>query len=515
MKKPPASRLSSLRSAVLAAGSPKGVCFPSPAVRPDVEFDAFVSRSAFHALHDDTFVDEWVHRVRKASTLNTMLIPLDRVEGWVMDRYNGNLSHKTGRFFSVLGIHAKHRTDTREIEWDQPIIEQPEIGILGILAKTIDGVLHFCLQAKEEPGNIGSVQLSPTVQATYSNYTKVHGGSTIPFLQQFLSPSHEQLLFARLQTEDGGRFLFKSNRNMIVLAGDDFPIELPAGFIWLTLRQIASLLRNDNLVNACTRSILSSLVFPGVNVPAALGRVVSNHAITAGTRRGLLDEQVLAGALEWLGTDSGTLSDITATMQWLDDCRARKHVMSRHTGLNDLKEWHLDAKGFFSHLEGRFFRVVGLRVKSETREVGSWCQPIIENPSSGIIGLLVRNGPHGKELLMQAKAEVGNKTTVQLGPTVQFTPGNYTSSKKLHRPFLYDEFFDPSSFTILHESFQAEEGARFYRECHLHRIMLLPDGMDLDAPKNYRWLPAHHITFLLHLGEQVNSCARSILSCLI
>jgi oxidase EvaA len=147
--------------------------------------------------------------------------------------------------------------------------------------------------------------------------------------------------------------------------------------------------------------------------------------------------------------------------------------------------------------------------------VSSWCQPIIENPSTGIIGLLVRNGPHGKEILMQAKAEVGNKTTVQLGPTVQFTPGNYTSSKKLVRPFLYDEFFDPRNFTILHESLQAEEGARFFRECHTHRILLLPDGMDVNAPDDYRWLPAQHITFLLHLGEQVNSCARSILTCLI
>ena len=32
------------------------------------------------------------------------------------------------------------------------------------------------MQAKVEPGNINSIQLSPTLQATRSNYTKAHGG---------------------------------------------------------------------------------------------------------------------------------------------------------------------------------------------------------------------------------------------------------------------------------------------------------------------------------------------------
>ena len=119
------------------------------------------------------------------------------------------------------------------------------------------------------------------------------------------------------------------------------------------------------------------------------------------------------------------------------------------------------------------------------------------------------------ELLMQAKAEAGNRNTVQLGPTVQFTQGNYEGSSKLHKPFLYDEFSKPQTFRLVHESVQTEEGARFYREYHLHRILMLPDGMDLLPPADYRWLSLEQIGFLLHLGGQVNSCARSILSCLL
>ncbi|WP_239026932.1 NDP-hexose 2,3-dehydratase family protein [Geomonas oryzisoli] len=440
------------------------------------------SRNGGTPLHDDAFVDGWINAARKRGSLNNVQVPLDAVQGWHREPETGNIHHQTGRFFSVIGVHVRHRVGHHELEWDQPIIEQPEIGILGILAKYIDGTLHFCLQAKEEPGNVGGVQLSPTVQATYSNYTGAHGGARPLFIERFIEPDPAGRLFARLQTEDGGRFLYKSNRNMIMVAGDEVPVELPEGFIWLTLCQIASLIRRDNLVNACTRSILACLVGAGS---------AGEPAYTAGGE-GLRD-----------------------TLQWLDDRRAVTHMLTRRIGLNDLKEWRLDEKGYFSHVPSAFFRIVGLKVSSQTREVGSWGQPIIENPAPGIIGLLLREGAEGTELLMQAKAEAGNRSTVQLGPTAQFTQGNYEGNQKLEKPFLFDEFSAPGPFPPVHESRQAEEGARFYREYNLHRILRLPEGTELALPPDYRWLTLRQVQVLVHLGEQVNSCARSIISCLL
>ncbi len=460
-------------------------------IRPELIPIINASRSAGKSIHDDSFVEEWIRINCHNAGLNTMLVPLEDLAGWRREPQNGNLCHSTGRFFSVIGIRCRHRVEASELEWDQPIIEQPETGILGILAKSIGGVMHFCLQAKEEPGNIGGVQLSPTVQATYSNYSGVHGGAPPLYLEHFLTPKPERVIFARLQTEDGGRFLYKSNRNMIVDAGGDLPLELPERFIWLTLGQIAGLLRKDSLVNACLRSILSSLLFES-----------SGNGQNGGA----------GGSTNPADTCPAGIWD---TLQWLDDRRAANHMLARRIGLNDLQEWGVDGKGFFSHNEKRFFRIVGMQIKTTSREVAAWCQPIIENPAPGIIGLLVRNSPQGVEILMQAKAEVGNKSAVQLGPTAQFTQGNYADSKKLKKPFLYDEFLAPKMSKSIHESCQAEEGARFYRECNIHRILLLKDGTQLPLPEDYRWLPLPHLQFLIHLGEQVNSCSRSILTCLL
>ena len=84
-----------------------------------------------------------------------------------------------------------------------------------------------------EPGNVNIIQLSPTVQATKSNYTKVHNGKQPEYLEYFTTSSKSRILIDQLQTEQGARFLKKRNRNMIVEVFGE--ITLSPDFIWLTL----------------------------------------------------------------------------------------------------------------------------------------------------------------------------------------------------------------------------------------------------------------------------------------
>jgi oxidase EvaA len=242
------------------ANVPRAGFPPVPGFKRETLVDLFISKSILHARHEDDEVDAWITTQRQASRLHAKPVPLDQVDHWGIDPATGNIRHESGRFFTITGLKVRHRMRDGEIEWDQPMIDQPEVGILGIMAAKIDGILHFCLQAKEEPGNIGAIQLSPTVQATYSNYTRAHGGALPPFVSLFLDPPPDLMLYAKLQTEDGGRFLYKSNRNMIVMLDDLSSLELPDGFIWLTLRQIRLLMQRHCLVNACARSVLSCLV---------------------------------------------------------------------------------------------------------------------------------------------------------------------------------------------------------------------------------------------------------------
>ena len=225
--------------------------------------------------------------------------------------------------------------------------------------------------------------------------------------------------------------------------------------------------------------------------------------------------EVLVRLLWRLGRYAEAVDLLAETIQWLDDQRAMQHMLAQRCGLNSLKEWAVSREGYYAHQEERFFKIIGLDVTAAGREVGSWGQPVLSNPEHGVIGLLMTEQAGKRFFLMQAKAEVGNRNTVQLGPTVQFTPGNYTDNTRLHKPFLYDEFTGAGHFPVLAESLQSEEGARFYLESHWHRILLLPPETCIEAPEGFRWLAEAEISFFLNLGETVNSCARSVLACLL
>lgn len=467
--------------------------------------DLFLSRVLSQALHKDVLVDDWIGLQRTYPGIEASVVPLQNMEKWRVNPETGNISHTSGGFFSVTGITVRHRGPHGEISWDQPVVDQPEVGILGILAAPVNGVLHFCLQAKEEPGNLGPLQLSPTVQATYSNYTRAHGGAATPFLEYFIDPPPERVLFAKLQTEDGGRFLYKSNRNMIVLL-DAAPALPGDGFIWLTLRQICRLMGRDNLLHACTRSVLSSLVC------TSFSGFTAHNSIP---ETGLELSDVLNLPPETPGEHPAQHCQLHDAMQWFDDQRAANHILVKRKPMKTLSEWSMLPNGSMGHREKRFFNIIGLSIKGTGREVITWDQPILAPIGTGIIGLLMQRRGGCRYFLMQAKVDAGNRTTIQIGPTVQFTPMNYISNLKLNKPFLFNEFSNNDRFKILLESWQSEEGARFYREQHCHRILLLPEGQEIEIPVDFRWFSEEEICFYLSLGDSVNSCARSILACLL
>ena len=158
-----------------------------------------------------------------------------------------------------MSVQLKDREVT---SWYQPIINQPEIGILGIVVKKIHGIYYFLMQAKAEPGNIDGYQISPTVQATKSNYTKVHGGKLPLFVELFLERHKRtdiQIIAEGLQSEEGARFWKKNNLNIIIEVPATELCDTPDEFCWMTLGQLKDLLTRDNIVKCCSRSVLSCL----------------------------------------------------------------------------------------------------------------------------------------------------------------------------------------------------------------------------------------------------------------
>ena len=204
---------------------------------------------------------KWFNEKRKNSDMEVKEIGINELEKWNVNEKTGNISHETGGFFEVIGVKVSNTFD-REVGkkgWTQPIIAKNPGGILGILIKKINGIPHFLLQAKAEPGNIGKLQLSPTLQATTSNLLKAHGGIRPKFSEYFDNPKKVKIIYAKWQSEDGGRFHLKSNYNMIVEVDEDEELDIPDSFIWVTLYQIKQLLKIENFVGPHIRGIISYL----------------------------------------------------------------------------------------------------------------------------------------------------------------------------------------------------------------------------------------------------------------
>ena len=212
-------------------------------------------------IHKLDYIINWFNKKREESDMIVEEIGVKNLEKWNINEKTGNLSHNSKGFFEIIGIKVSNTFD-REVGkegWTQPMIAKNPGGILGILMKKINGVPHYLLQAKAEPGNIGKLQLSPTLQATTSNLLKAHGGKQPLFAEYFDESNNPKIIYAKWQSEDGGRFHLKSNYNMIVEIDKNEELDIPDYFIWVTLYQIKQLLKIENFIGPHVRGIISYL----------------------------------------------------------------------------------------------------------------------------------------------------------------------------------------------------------------------------------------------------------------
>ena len=223
-------------------------------------FESLNDWSKFYSLEE---VKTWFLDKRENSSLQVTDIPLKEVNGWNIDEQTGDISHCSGDFFTIHGVRVHSKNREVEVTWDQPILEQVgyDGGLLGIIRKRFDGIPHYLCEAKEEPGNYGKAQISPTLQATFANLNQSHGGRKPHFSELFMNRNDRSditILFDSWLAEDGGRLHLKRNRGILVEVPEDMEIELPNdNFIWLSLYQIKQLLKEDAWINPHVRGIMA------------------------------------------------------------------------------------------------------------------------------------------------------------------------------------------------------------------------------------------------------------------
>ena len=436
-------------------------------------------------------IKAWIKRRNREVEVKIEKIPFDQMNMWHSD-VDGSVHHDSGRFFSIVGIDV--RTDYgSNHHWRQPIINQPEVGYLGILTKEIDGVLYCLMQAKIEPGNVNCVQISPTLQATKSNYSRVHSGKAPNYLEYFVNAKPENIILDQLQSEQGARFLRKRNRNIIIKVDEE--VDVKEDYRWMTLGQIKELMHYDNLVNMDTRTVLSGLKISDFVTPLdglkGMSQFGKDMIVSSKTNHSHISTQ--------------------DHLSWLTGLKAKYDLHVSPCAINDMPEWE-KTEWEISRRDGKFFKIIGVNVTISNREVSSWCQPLVQPMQDGICAFIIKKINRLYHFLVQAKLECGNFDVMELAPTVQCLTGN--AEEAIIKPEFYDYILNARKDQVLIDALQSEEGGRFYHEKIRNILVEADENFPLELPERYTWMTLRQIYKFLRFNNYLNIQARSIISAL-
>jgi dTDP-4-dehydro-6-deoxy-alpha-D-glucopyranose 2,3-dehydratase len=434
--------------------------------------------------------DKFIEERLVSSSYKVAEVPLNSLAEW---RVGDRLIHSSGRFFTVEGLSVSTNFGPTP-QWSQPIIVQPDIGILGILVKRINGVYHFLMQVKMEPGNTRLVQYAATVQATQSNYQRIHGGRSTPYLEYFLRDMRGGILVDRLLSEHANWYLHKRNRNMIVEIPPDVDVSVGNEFTWLTLGQVRHQLATGH-VNMNARTVL-----------ACISYAAGDDIRYGGDLDDEFHERVITSHIS--GRSDAAVS---AAMTWVIDQKEIFTLDVRRISLLEMDDWVSDEEGI-RHCDGSYFRILGLSVEAASREVGRWSQPMLEPVPGNLVAFICQVRSGVLQFLVQAMVQPGSTDRLELAATIQLAPGYSRVAREL--PPLA-EYLTSTISRVRLKSVQSEDGGRFYRADTTHLVIEIPEDHPIDAPDNYRWMTLGLLNRLTHSGYYVNVEARSLMACLL
>lgn len=423
----------------------------------------------------------WINELNQTYHVQIQKNKLSDSLFWFYDQQEGTIRNQKRSFFEITGIQKSIKG---KVVLEQPVIIQDEISFLGIICKEINGVLHFLMQAKIEPGNVNIVQLSPTIQATKSNFTQAHGGAKPSYLDYFLYAKPEQLIVDQLQSEQSSRFYKKRNRNIILFLEEE--VEVLPRFKWMTLGQIKELMKVDNIVNMDARTVLSCIPFATYLLEQKEQEEIVAYFADRTLYRSIFEPK-----------DKNMLLKI---YHYINQYKMFDESKTELVPLHALKSWMIHDHEIVCK-QPYPFKIVFCDIAIEGREVSQWMQPLAEAVGMAVFGLLMCDDNGVKKFLVHALSEFGCFDKMELAPSVQVEATFDQSTEGDSVSALFFQKFKAQE-SICYHTILSEEGGRFYHEQN-HNVIIQIEREELkDLPEGYFWVDYR----TLNLLTQVNNC---------
>jgi oxidase EvaA len=410
----------------------------------------------------------WINKYRETHKTEIKQVNLGDLKDWHFE--NGIIKRQDSAFFTICGIESdNYPSENNEL----PIIDQPEIGILGFIVTKGENGMQILLHAKTEPGNVGVTQVGPSVQATESNYKVKHGGKKTNYLDLFLDDSHPKSISIK-QSEQGTRFLNKYNLNAVVEVKESEIDINEKKYKWFYLDEVIKELNTDFLFNTDFKSVISNLL--------------ENRIIKEGGGR---HSPLLNSYFNNIGANCDDI------IKSVEKKRVELKFDIKQIPLNELKGWQIDDTGVIPKKDNSF-GIGYFNVSIGDREVAKWGQPLVTKTNEEHIILLAIKINDEYRFIFKERMELGFKNYMQLGPTFQ-----------------YENEIDLKNYELLARWKQSEEGGRFYQNISDYKICLTGDINSLKKSDGLHIMNLHQICSLLKIQGIFTNEARSLIAGLL
>lgn len=387
-----------------------------------------------------------IKNFKKKSIFKKKKIKFKNVDNWKFDH---SIIHSSKKFFKIYGYLIKSNFP-KKISFFQPLISQNELGYLVIFKAKKKNKSFFLLQLKAEPGNQNIIQLSPTIQATKSNYSRVHGGKRTKFLEY--TKNVKNFLLNINQPEQGSRYLGKFNRNIIIKTNK--LKNLPQNFTWIGRNELIKLSKKNNLLNMDTISILSCYL-----------------------KKNDIDNPI-----------QSYKELIKIYLEFKD----KFYINLKKISLREMKKWKFESDSIYD-LEKKFFKIQSFNIKTNFREVSKWSQPLISDHYKALNVLLIRKHNGTPNYLCQIILEPGYKNP------------KFTSTIMLknfqNKNFKYqsNSFIKENNIKIKKKIFEvinSDEGGRFNNNQSLNYVYEVSE-CEITKRQNYIWISYNQMLKLI------------------
>ena len=311
-------------------------------------------------------------------------------------------------------------------------------------------------------------------------------------MEYFIHASKYEIVVDQIQSEQSSRFYKKRNRNIIIRVEEDVP--LLASHRWMTLGQIKRLMREKNLVNMDTRTVLSCIPYCSLSLMEA-----------EPLRKMFKDERFFHSVF---AKKENFLPQIYHA---INDYKMFTDSNPKFLPLHSLQNWEMHDREITCR-EPFPFKVIFAKISIEEREVSQWTQPLFEAIGIATFGLICCHKDDRMLFLVKLMPEAGCFDQLELGPTVQKEAVAYQNEDDEISRFFFDRLNKGSG--VVFDQLLSEEGGRFYHEENRNILINVAYEELPELPEGYFLLDYRTLNEMVQINNTLNIQLRNLLSLL-